>query len=63
MDVQDRIGTIEAELKARRITVAEFLEDIGVGRTSWQKWKNGSQLPTMSKWARVEAGAARLNGQ
>ena len=63
MDVQDRIRTIEADLKARRITVAEFLADIGVGRTSWQMWKNGSNLPSMSKWAKVEAGAARLNGQ
>ena len=63
MDVQDRIRTIEADLKARRIPVAEFLDDIGVGRTSWQTWKNGRQRPSMSKWDKVEAGAARLNGQ
>lgn len=52
--IKDAIIDIEARLKQQGISVNQFCQDIGVSRTSWQRWKAGVVNPRLETWLRVQ---------
>ena len=52
--IKDTIIDIEHRLKERGISVNQFCQDIGVSRTTWQRWKAGVVNPRLETWLRVQ---------
>jgi len=52
--IKDAIIDIERRLKERGISVHQFCQDIGVSRTTWQRWKAGVVNPRLETWLRVQ---------
>ncbi len=55
MDFDITIPEIEDRLKAAGIPLAKFWQDIGIHRTTWQRWKAGRYAPRIDAWRQIIA--------
>lgn len=59
MDVKAEIETMETQLRAEGITVADVLRDAGITASTWGRWKRDGQVPLLSTWERIQAAFRR----
>jgi len=60
MDIPAEVRAIEARLAADRRSVRWFCQSVGINTSTWQRWKSGSNGPTLRVWSAVQKAAAKL---
>ena len=52
MNIFERITSIEARLKAKKIAVQDVCDAASVNRATYQRWKSGETMPNWKTWQR-----------
>lgn len=57
MEAKTEIAEIERRAREAGVTIKAILERADVASSQWVRWKQGSQNPMRTTWARVQAAA------
>lgn len=60
MAFKDDLAELERGLATASVSVGAVLDEAGVVRSTWTRWKNGSCQPRLQVWTSVQDAAGRL---
>lgn len=59
MIVVEEIAELEQRLKSKKATLARVLEDAGINRSTWTRWRSGIVRPRLDTWLAAKAAAEK----
>jgi hypothetical protein len=60
MDIRAEVRAIDARRKAAGMNRTEFCRRTHIHLTTWMRWREGTALPSMAAWLRVQEIAQTL---
>lgn len=56
---REHVLALEQRVRGAGVTVAAVLRDAKIDRSTWTRWRQGQQEPTLANWNRVLASVDR----
>lgn len=60
MSITGKLDAIEARLSTKGLTISQLCDEVGIARSTWQRWKAGVHSPNMKTFDAVEAACENL---
>ena len=54
MDIPTEIRAIETAAKQRGLNIQSILDEAGIDRSTWTRWKSGVTKPRLENWMAVK---------